>query len=169
MPKLIKNQDIIDDNYQLLETAPAADQPLPEGNLLVPLTDWLENQQRYVNHQGSVGVWLDSHEEPELLAAQIQSLPVIAVNFPQFTDGRGYSIGRLLRERFGFLGELRAIGDVLRDQLFYMARCGFNAFAIRADRCIDDALNGLKDFSETYQAAVDQPQPLFRRRQMQAE
>lgn len=165
MQKLIKNQDIIDDSYQLLETAPSAEQLLPQGNLIVPVAEWLNNQHRYTAHEGKVGVWFDSHEEPELLAEQIQSLPVIAVNFPQFTDGRGYSTGRLLRERFGFMGELRAIGDVLRDQLFYMARCGFNAFAVRADRCIHDALHGLTDFSETYQAAADQPQPLFRRRQ----
>ena len=72
---------------------------------------------------------------------------------------------RLLRDRYGYTGEVRAIGDVLRDQLFFMQRCGFDAFVIREDRSAEDALQSLKDFSETYQAATDQPQPLFRRRQ----
>ena len=80
------------------------------------------------------------------------------------TDGRGYSIARLLRERYGFKGEIRAIGDVLQDQLFPMKRVGFNAYALPEGKNLDKALASLRVFSETYQAAVDQPQPLFRRR-----
>ncbi len=80
-------------------------------------------------------------------------MPLIAVDFPKFTDGRGYSIAYNLRKRLGYTGELRAIGDVLRDQLFYMQRVGFNAFATRPDRSIHDALKGLTDFSEAYQAS----------------
>ena len=86
------------------------------------------------------------------------------MNFPKFTDGRGYSSARLLRDRYSFRGEIRAIGDVLQDQLFYMKRCGIDAYALREDKDIVAALASLRDFSETYQAAVDQPQPLFRRR-----
>jgi len=88
---------------------------------------------------------------------------VVAVDFPKFTDGRGYSIAYNLRMRLGYMGELRAIGDVLRDQLFAMYRVGFNAFATRQDRSIDDALKGLTVFSEVYQTSVDQKLPLFRR------
>ena len=91
-------------------------------------------------------------------------LALIAVDFPKFSDGRGYSIARLLRERYGFEGELRAIGDVLRDQLYYLRQCGFNAFAVRADRDVEAALRGLADFSDGYQASVATPLPLFRRR-----
>ena len=80
------------------------------------------------------------------------------------TDGRGYSTARLLRERYGYQGEIRAIGDVLQDQLFLMARCGFDAFALRADKSIEKALAAFETFKAPYQAAVDQPQPLFRRR-----
>ena len=93
----------------------------------------------------------------------VSTLPLIAVDFPNFADGRGYSIAYQLRARQGFEGELRAIGDVLRDQLFYMQRVGFNAFATRPDRSIDDALKGLTDFSDTYQTSWDQKTPLFRR------
>lgn len=110
------------------------------------------------------GVWLDSHEDVEAIAGDLEHFAVIGVNFPKFTDGRGYSTARLLRDRYAYRGEIRAIGDVLQDQLFYMKRCGFDAFALREDKDIEAALSGLNVFSETYQAAVDQPQPLFRRR-----
>ena len=111
-----------------------------------------------------VGVWLDGSDDVSVLADAIATIPLIAINFPKFTDGRGYSAASLLRTRYGFKGELRAIGDVLRDQLFYLQRVGFNAFAVRADKDIADALNALKDFSETYQASTIDPIPLFRRR-----
>ena len=88
---------------------------------------------------------------------------MIAVDFPKFADGRGYSIAYNLRARLGYSGELRAIGDVLRDQMFYMQRVGFDAFAPRADRSIEDALKGLSDFSEKYQTSWDEKLPLFRR------
>jgi uncharacterized protein (DUF934 family) len=86
------------------------------------------------------------------------------VNFPKFTDGRGYSTGRLLRERYGYRGELRAIGDIFRDQLLYLSRCGFDAFVLRPGEDPQAALAAFGDFSEAYQAAVDRPLPLFRRR-----
>jgi uncharacterized protein (DUF934 family) len=106
---------------------------------------------------------LASDERAEALKDDLSAFPLIAIDFPTFADGRGYSIAYQLRTRLGYAGELRAIGDVLRDQLFYMARVGFNAFATREDRSIEDALKGLTDFSETYQTAWDQKTPLFRR------
>ncbi len=115
---------------------------------------------------GWEGVWIDSFEEPEALVAsvdRINDLAVIAINFPKFIDGRGFSLGRLLRERYGFRNELRAIGDVLRDQIFFFKRCGFDAYKLRADRDMQDALDSLRDFSDPYQGAVDEPRPLFRR------
>ena len=102
---------------------------------------------------------------------------MIAVNFPQFTDGRGYSTARLLRERYGWKGELRAIGDIQRDQLYYLSRCGFDAFllndgldAAQGDslRSVQNALSAFNDFSEAYQTSADQPVPLFRRREKEA-
>lgn len=89
---------------------------------------------------------------------------VIALNFPAFTDGRHCSSAYLLRNRYGYKGELRAIGDVLRDQLFSYQRVGFDAFALRADKDPVDALKAFEEFSEVYQASTDQPLPLFRRR-----
>ena len=87
-------------------------------------------------------------------AEDFDKLALIAVRFPKFTDGRGYSIARVLR-RLGWQGELRAVGDVLRDQLFYMTRCGFDAFALRADQDAQAALTAFSDFSAPYQPAID--------------
>ena len=86
------------------------------------------------------------------------------MNFPKFGDGRGYSIARLLRERYGYTGELRAIGDVLRDHLQFMEQCGFDAFALREDQNIDEALRAFDDFSDGYQTSARRPVPLFLRR-----
>jgi uncharacterized protein (DUF934 family) len=167
MARLIKNAQIIDNHWPVLK--PAADESaesltLPDSPALLPLALWLARKDEILTRQIPFGVWLESNEGAETLAADLEHLPVIGVNFPKFTDGRGYSTARLLRERYAFAGEIRAIGDVLQDQLFFMKRCGFDAFALREDKNIDAALSSLNDFSESYQAAVDQPHPLFRRR-----
>jgi uncharacterized protein (DUF934 family) len=109
-------------------------------------------------------VWISPDDDFEPLAPALCQLSLIAVDFPSFRDGRGYSIGYLLRSRYGWKGELRAIGDVLRDQLNYMRRCGFDAFAVRTDKSIEDAIKSFNRYSVQYQGAVDQPLPLFRRR-----
>ena len=112
-------------------------------------------------------VVLQPTDDPATLADRIVGgarIGVIAVNFPKFSDGRGYSIARQLRERYGYKGELRAIGEVARDHLHAMAQCGFDAFQLRAGEDPQDALEALRDFSEQYQATVAQPSPLFRRR-----
>lgn len=165
MRKIIKDRRIVDDDWQLLKLAEgetAETVVVPAGRQLIPLAVWLA-QKPALAARGDIGVWLAPDERAEVLKDDLASLPLIAVDFPSFADGRGYSVAHQLRARLGFEGELRAIGDVLRDQLFYMARVGFNAFATRADRSIEDALKGLTDFSEVYQTAWDQKTPLFRR------
>jgi uncharacterized protein (DUF934 family) len=167
MPRLIKDRQIVDDDAWLL-IKPASDGLLPAvppvGDVIVPLSVWQESKQQLLERDGRLGVWLDSHEEPAAIAADLAHFAVVAVNFPTHMDGRAYSIARLLRERYKYTGELRGIGDVLRDQIFYMHRCGFNSFAVRADKNIENALTAFSDFTESYQTAVDQPVPLFRRR-----
>jgi uncharacterized protein (DUF934 family) len=152
-----------DDRWTLAEASDDGVVELPEGPAIVPLSWWLENRDQITGRE-DVGVWFDSSDEPESLGEECQALPIIAVNFPMFTDGRGYSIARLLRERYHFPNELRAIGDVLLDQLFFMKRCGFDTFKLRADKDISKAPACLFVFGESYQAAVDQQEPLFRRR-----
>ena len=166
---IIRDGAVVADDWQLIPVAEDTETVvLPTGKVIVPLKIWLAQRDtlthRIAGLNQPIGVWLDGHEEPSLLADSIDRFAVIAVNFPKFADGRGYSTAALLRSRYGFKGELRAIGDVLRDQLFYLQRVGFNAFAVRADKDIHDAVKALKDFSETYQGSVDQPVPLFKRR-----
>lgn len=162
MPKpVIKNFRVVEDDWQLV-----TDQELPaSGKVIVPLAMWQENRASLQQQFEKVAVWLDSVEPPALIAEDLPQLELVAINFPVFADGRGYSYARELVSRYNFPGEIRAIGDVLRDQMFYMKRCGFNAFDVRPDRDIHAALESLEDFSETYQASVDQPKPLFIRRQ----
>ena len=109
-------------------------------------------------------VWISPDDDFESCMEVIKSMRLIAVDFPTFRDGRGYSVATLLRTRYGWTGELRAIGDVLRDQLNYMRRCGFDSFALRADKDVHDALKSFSHYSVRYQGAVDDPVPLFRRR-----
>jgi uncharacterized protein (DUF934 family) len=161
MPQLIKDGAIVADRWTLLREA-TGELP-PNEPVIVPLSRWVA-QRDALRARGAVGVWLAPDEDPEALAPDVGELPLIAVDFPQFTDGRGYSTARLLREKYHYAAELRAIGDVLRDQLFYLRQCGFNAFAVRADRNLEDALRGLRDFSDNYQTTVATPLPLFRRR-----
>ena len=167
MATLIKNKRIVADSWLLLEPATEGGLPgLPlTGDWIVPLAMWHEQRTQLSQRSGRNGVLLENTDDPRVLAEDFDKLALIAVRFPKFTDGRGYSIARVLR-RLGWKGELRAVGDVLRDQLFYMHRVGFNAFAVRSDKDIHDALKALKDFSVRYQGSVDQPQPLFKRRQI---
>ena len=141
---------------------------LPAGRILVPLAVWRARKDELTTRlaAGEIGVWLESYELIEdLLAttADINAFPVIAYDFPKFPDGRGYSAATLLRSRHDYRNELRAVGDVLRDQLYFLQRCGFDAYVIRADRSAQDALLALNDFSEPYQGAVSVDQPLWRR------
>lgn len=154
MPKLIKDNCVINDPWQV---TPKEATTRPEGPAIIPLHLWNE-----LLEPKETGLWLDSDESPEQIKGDLTSIPVIAINFPAFADGRGFSYGRELREK-GFKGELRAIGGFMRDQLFYLKRCGFNAFSLEnSDQ--ESALESLNDFTESYQSAIDQEQPLFKRR-----
>ena len=164
MATIIRQRLVVADNWQLLKPAADGALALPEGDVIVPLDVWRAQRDTLRTRVGRVGVWLDSHDDPALIAGDLRHFELIAVNFPQFTDGRGYSTARLLRERYGWRGELRAIGDVLHDQLFYLARCGFDAFALREGQDAHAALAAFGDFSDAYQSSVERPQPLFRRR-----
>lgn len=138
------------------------------GKVLVPLSVWLVRKDELADRlaQGELGIWLATHEliEP-LIEAQpdLNIFPIIAINVERFADGRIFSIATLLRTRYGFNNELRAFGDVLRDQLFFLKRCGFTSFLMRPDRSTQDALASLTDFTEPYQGAVDIAQPVWRR------
>lgn len=138
------------------------------GKVIVPLSVFVERNSeladRIAKHE--VGVWLATHELLEYLIQQqadLNQLPIIAIFVERFADGRIFSLGNLLRTRYGYKNELRAFGDVLRDQLFFLKRNGFTSFVIRKDRSAAEAIASLNDFSKPYQGAVDIPEPVFRR------
>jgi len=167
MTRIIRQKSIVEDHWNVVrlagdETASAL--KLNDGDHLFPLSVWQARKQEIISSYKRIGLWLDSHEAVEAIADDLHYFQVVGINFPKFADGRGYSLARLLRDRHQYEGEIRAIGDVLQDQLFYLKRSGFDAFAVRADRDIESALAALDTFPETYQTAADQHQPLFRRR-----
>ena len=168
MPKIIRDGAIVDDDWTVLGADDAATLPRRRDapRLIVPLKAWQSRREELLARDGQLGLLLQTDDEPQPIGADVSLFSVIASHFAKFTDGRGYSLARLLRERYRYSNELRAVGDVLQDQLFYLKRSGFNAFAIRADKNIEAALKSLNDFSETYQGAWDQPLPLFKRRQL---
>jgi len=170
MAKIIKSGSVQNDEWKVLQLAEGETPEcakLPVGPLLVPLAVWRARRAcliaREYEHGWPLGVWLAASEGPEEIAEDLDDFTVIGVEFSKFTDGRGYSTARLLRERYGYDGELRAIGDVMRDQLFYLRRVGFDAFAVRNDKDIDAALAGLHDFTAAYQSAADPGLRLYRR------
>jgi uncharacterized protein (DUF934 family) len=138
------------------------------GKIIVPLSVFIAKKDTLASRMdiGLQGIWLDTHEILENLieaVGDINKLPIIAIHVERFADGRIFSLGTLLRTRYGYKNELRAFGDVLRDQLFFLKRSGFTSFQIRADRSAEDALASLNDFSAPYQGAVDEPRPVFQR------
>jgi len=151
MATLIKNKRIATDNWQLLDAAAGA---VPAGDVIFPYAVWAEQRAQLRARAGSNGVLLENTDDPRKLVEDFDTLKLITVRFPKFTDGRGYSIARLLR-RLGWKGELRAVGDVMRDQLFYMTRCGFDAFALRAYQDPQVCLTAFGDFTAPYQPAID--------------
>jgi uncharacterized protein (DUF934 family) len=165
MPDVITSDGSIRQDDWVVVPRPADGESLdvPEQPALIPADLWLAGKEHFEDRD-DIGVWLDSHDEPEILAGVVNELPVIAVNFPKFSDGRGYSIARLLRERLSYRNELRAVGDVLLDQLQFMKRCGFDTYVLRADKDINKAARCLNLFTQGYQAATDTDEPLFRRR-----
>ena len=156
--QVIRNGALVADTWVRVD-----DGELPVGDVLVPASRWLEKRDALREHAGRVGVVLTGEDDPADLARDLGELAVIALAFPKFADGRCYSHARVLREHLGYEGELRAIGEVLRDQAFYLQRCGIDTFVLREDQDAASFVEGLSDFSVTYQPAADDAQPLWRR------
>ena len=154
MPRLIKDGSIVDDAWLPL----AADNDRVADSRVHSLEQWEE-----LDDKAGSAVQIEPGESIVPLLPHLADIALVCVHFPVFTDGRGFSYGRELRER-GYSGELRAVGEFLPDQLDYLGRCGFNAFQFNDESQLEEALELLSIFSEHYQASIAQPQPLFRRR-----
>jgi uncharacterized protein (DUF934 family) len=152
---LIRNGEAVDDPWLRV----ADDQDLPDGPVIVTHARWRDRATALAGHNGPLGIVLTSDQPPALIAEDLDRFDVVALDFPAFTDGRAYSHARLLRERYGFTGELRAVGNVLRDQLAFMARCGFDAFEIADDDAAEAFKQALAEISVAYQPATDARRP----------
>ena len=167
MAKIIKNNTVVANDWTIITLA-AGQQPedvkLPHGNVLVPLSVWRLRKWDLINraweHNNKLGVWLSPQEDPSNLVSELDDLDTVGVHFPVPGDGRGYSIATLLRSRYGFKRELRAIGNIGRDYLHFLRRVGFDSIEVAHP---ESAISSLNDFSEAYQSSVDRSEPLFRR------
>ncbi|SEG23487.1 DUF934 domain-containing protein [Marinobacterium lutimaris] len=157
MPLLIDRKPVADDRWQLVEDA----ENLPaSGDLLLPLGLYLENKDALSAQAGEIAVRVNGDDDLTPVLESLDSFPMIAVEFPAFRDGRGFSLARILR-RAGFKGELRAVGNPARDQLGYMERCGFNAYEFSEEVYSDDFLKAFEEISVHYQGSADDPRPIY--------
>ena len=158
--RIIENREIREDVY----TRVLDDEQLPpDGDVIVSLTRWRADREALIARDGRVGVRCPGETEPAELAPDFAWWSVIALELPKFTDGRAYSTARLLRERHGWRGQLRAVGDVLEDQLFYLSRVGFDALELKPGKSLESAVRAFTTFSVVYQGATIEEQPLWRR------
>jgi uncharacterized protein (DUF934 family) len=167
MPKLIDTQGKpVDNPWHLLpkDATLEAVQQSESAQVIVPNKLWQSSKAELLATGKTIALWLDSDETASMVQDDLATLPLIALNFPSFMDGRSYSTASILRLQLKYSGEIRAIGDVLRDQLFFMKRCGFSSFDLKDSVKLEDAQKALKDFTTSYQATVEEPTPLFRRR-----
>jgi uncharacterized protein (DUF934 family) len=159
MPRqLLRDRQIVTDDWQYLvelEAAGVDTTAVSVPALIVPLARWTSERDRWAAYPGRLGVVLQPADKVEQLAGDLKRFDLIAAQFPGPTDGRGYTQGRLLRERYRFSGELRAAGYVRRDQLFYLARCGFNSFELPEDQ-LATALTAFSTFTAEYQPSNDE-------------
>jgi uncharacterized protein (DUF934 family) len=149
---LVKNGELAPSSF--VDASGAATLPAA-GAVIVSLEQWQAHRAELVARGTPLGIRLRSDQPPELIAADLGHFAVVALEFPKFRDGRAYSYARLLRERYGYKGELRAVGDVLLEQLFFMLRTGFDAFEIDSADPLGDYRTALADFSVWYQPAAD--------------
>jgi uncharacterized protein (DUF934 family) len=163
--RIIKGQRIVADDVQHLSD----DAPLPAaGPFTVSLARWRREREALQPRLADAGVRLSNDLDVNDVYGELQGVTRIALEFPKFGDGRALSQARVLREQLGYTGEIRAIGDVQRDQLWHMHRCGIDAFETRPDRSIEDALKAFSEMSVVYQPATDSAPSIFQRRRQTA-
>lgn len=148
---LIKNAAFVENAFTRVADA----EPLPEGAVVVSLKRFQTERDALMTRNAPLGVRLTSDQSPEALGDDVHHFALIELEFPKFRDGRGYSWARLLRERLGYKGEIRAVGDVLRDQWLFMSRVGVDAFEVRPGTRIEDFRAALGEQTVFYQPAAD--------------
>jgi len=162
---LIKDGKLTNDPFVII----ADDAPLPEGRaVLVSVTRWQKDRPDLIAHSGLVGLRLTNDQSPELIADDLKYLALVSVEFPSFSDGRGFSAARALREHYGYTGEIRATGHVIRDQYLFLHRCGVNAIEVSNTDDLPEWHRAMDEISLFYQNTVDSRSPVMSLRQMRA-
>lgn len=160
--QIVKDGEIIEDHWIHI-----ADDPIPEdGCISVSLSRWKAERTVLAARDGELGLRITSEDNLEEIAGDLEHFQLIALDFPVFTDGRCFSYAHLLRDRYAYTGELRAIGNYIRDQVYFLSRVGINAFEFASSENLNGALAALHDFSVTYQACTDEKEPLYRRQNL---
>ena len=162
MVDYIKDRKVADDNWTPFTGLEHPDN-LPTGDIYIPLEAWKDHRDDLLLRNSGLGIILDVTDDVLELKDDLERLDLIVLQFPKMGDGRAYTQARLLRERLGYQGEIRAVGDVLQDQVFYMQRCGFNAFELRDDQKAPAVLKAFDEMTVTYQGAADEDAPIWRR------
>ena len=165
MPTLIELKDGVCRGVEDPFTQVADDEPLPPGDVIISLTRFQAEGDRLLSDGRRVGVTLAAEEEVEALAYDLPRLSLVALNFPKYRDGRAYTNARLLRERFRFGGQVRAVGDVLREQAGFMVRVGFDAFAPADDASANEWQAAARRCRHVYQRSADGRAPAFAERE----
>ena len=160
MPTIIKDRKVVFSEYDLIMPECA---DFRARGVILPLGVFLENKSD-LSYRRDLGLWLEAGEDIEEIENCVDNFAVIALNFPSFGDGRAYSSANILRRKYSYTGELRAVGDVRRDQIEQMSRCGFDAFAVNEEQDLQSIIAALTVFTYNYQTSIDRPQPLFRLR-----
>lgn len=158
---LVKDNSIVEDSWTHI--ADGEDMPL-DAAIIVSAERWRADRASLVHRNGPIGVRLRNDQSPEDLGEDLHRFGLVAVEFPAFKDGRAYTQARLLRERYRFTGEIRAVGDVLRDQLLFMQRCGIDAFEIRKQADAEAFHKAITEISVVYQPAADDRHPVTAQR-----
>jgi uncharacterized protein (DUF934 family) len=159
---LIKDGRVAEDSWRTLSD----DQPvIGNGPVIISFERWRDHKDALARHNGPLGIRMKSDQPPTLIADDVHRFDLIALEFPTLGDGRAYSYARLLRDRHKFKGEIRAVGDVYKDQLFFMQRCGFSSFELPPGRDPENALGALRSYSVVYAPASDGAKPAYQQRE----
>jgi uncharacterized protein (DUF934 family) len=169
MPKLIRWRGGRAEEAEDPFTAVADDTPVPPGDVVVSMGRFEREGERLLREGRHVGVRIEAQEAVEDVAHELPRLSVVALAFPKFRQGQAYSSARLLRERYGYAGEVRAVGDVLREQARFMVRCGFDAFEPADGSIAEEWTRAVRRFRHVYQRAADGARPAFLERALEPE
>ena len=145
--QIIKDKQLIEDNWDFI----ADDTPITTGNISISIDRWQTEKQALMNRDGLLGVRLNSETDITEIIADLANFQLIEVNFPAFTDGRAFTQAKLLRSRYDYQGEIRAVGHFMRDQVYYLGQVGVNAFNPTDWQDLSGAIKSLDDFSVSYQ------------------